>query len=160
MAPPGDSCESCPVPNPDDDLRVYAAVASDLARGRDRAETLAEHGLDEEAFDRLEDRANEAMAARDEGGDDIPKAIVEFDAVLRATASKSSLDVPSLEDFVRALVIAQEGGKVHERLAERGLSIELLLRGSAYYTPRLAGDPELARRFTELCSRGVVKPKP
>jgi hypothetical protein len=65
--------------------------------------------------------------------------------------------VPSLEEFARALMVVQEGGKVHERLAERGLSIELLLRGSSYYTPKLVSDPALARRFQELCSRSGPK---
>lgn len=136
-------------------MEVYGAIAADLARGRDRAETLAEHGLDEESFERLEDRALLAMAAEDDAANGVPEPVVQFDAALRARAQKETLDVPTLEDFVRALMVAQEGGKVHERLAERGLSVELLLRGSAHYTPKLATDVELARRFQELSSRSV-----
>lgn len=142
------------VPSGEDDLETYAIIASELARGADRAALLAEHGLDEAGLEKLEERANAQMS----GGDDdasagVPEPIARFDTVLRRAAATSAADVPSLEDFVRAFLIAQEGGKVHERLKERGLSIALLLRGSAYYTPRLATDAQLARQFQALCSR-------
>ncbi len=141
-----------------DELQIYGEITADLARGRDRAETLAAYGLDEQSFDALEDRALALMAVEDDHPTTgVPEAVARFDAVLRAKAQATSDGVPSFEDFVRALMIAQEGGKVHERLAEHGLSIELLLRGSAYYTPRLATDPELARRFQDLCSRSASK---
>jgi hypothetical protein len=143
--------------SPRRELEIYGAIAADLARGRDRGEALAAHGLDEERFDALEERALAAMAADDDAQDGIPEPIAQFDAALRVAHAPEPHDVPSLEDFVRALMVAQEGGKVHERLAERGLSLELLLRGSGYYTPKLVSDPELARRFQELCSRSGSK---
>lgn len=142
------------VPPGEDDIETYAIIASQLARGADRAALLAEHGLDEAALERLEERALAEMSGADgDGAGGVPAPIERFDAVLRATAARSTKEIPSLEDFARAFVIAQEGGKVHERLQERGLSIELLLRASAHYTPRLASEPELAGRFRALCSR-------
>ncbi|NUO51500.1 MAG: hypothetical protein HOV80_21810 [Polyangiaceae bacterium] len=140
-----------------DDLETYAIIASELARGADRAELLASHGLDEESFEALEERANEEMSGGAEpDGPGIPDGVARFDAVLRAAAAGGS-DIPSLEDFARAFLVVQEGGAVHERLKERGLSVEVLLRGSAHYTPRLAHEPELAARFRELTSRSGKK---
>jgi hypothetical protein len=141
-----------------DEMELYGAIAADLARGRDRAEALAAHGLDEAAFEQLEDRAYAAMSVEDEQRG-VPEPVARFDAALRAAAERHAGDAPSLEDFVRALQIVQEGGKVHERLDERGLSISLLLRGNAHWTPRLATDATLAARFKELCARGVRRGK-
>lgn len=142
-----------------DDLETYAIIASELARGADRAALLAVHGLDEESYEALEERANlEMSGSLEHDGAGIPPAIARFDAVLRETAANATQGVPSLEEFARAFLVVQEGGAVHERLAERGLSVELLLRGSAHYTPRFVKEPELAARFRELTSRSPSGP--
>jgi len=148
------------VPALGDDLETYAIIASELARGADRATLLAEHGLDEGSFEELQERAEAEMSGADSDSAGVPEPIARFDAVLRATAARSTAEIPSLEDFARAFMIAQEGGKVHERLQERGLSVELLLRASSHYTPRFAHEPELATRFRALCSRSGRPDKP
>jgi len=142
-----------------DDLEIYAAIAAGIAGGLEREELLRAHGLDEEAFEALELRAEAALDAAP--GDDrgVPDAIARFDRALRQATVADTRAIPSLEEFARAILIAEEGGKVHERLLEKGLSVERLLRASAHYTPRLAREPDLALRFKELCRRGNAPPK-
>jgi hypothetical protein len=137
-----------------DDLEIYAAIAAGLAGGLDRAELLRAHGLDELAYEALEARAEATLDAATSLDRGVPEAIARFDRALRSAGAKDTREIPSLEEFARALMIAEEGGKVHERLAEKGFSVERLLRASAHYTPRLAHEPELARRFKALCRRG------
>ena len=135
----------------DDELETYGAILAALARGLDRAEVLAAHGLDEDSFEALEERALEALEADDSEG--VPAAVVRFDAAMRRPGPPSVLQVPTLEAFAQAYVIAQEGGNVAERLKERGSSLDVLLRGSEHYVPRFTKEPELADRFRALVAR-------
>jgi hypothetical protein len=133
-----------------DDLETYGAILAELARGADRADVLAQHGLDEERFEALEDRALALLSA--EEGDGVPEAVVRFDRAIRGGPAAARA-LPSLEAFAQAYLIAQEGGNVAERLKERGSSLEVLLQGSEHYVPRFAKEPELLDRFLALTSR-------
>ncbi len=140
-----------------DDVETYAQILAQLARGADRAATLEGHGLDESGFDEMETRVLEALEAADDP-DGIPAAVARFDAAMRAAPATGS-PPPSLEAFAHAFVVAQEGGNVSERLAERGSSLTVLLRGSDHYVPRFAKEPDLLDRFRALISR-TGPPKP
>ncbi len=145
------------------DLDILAGVASDIARGRSHADALADRGLDEEAFDAASTRAEQELSDAIESASDsevAPPTLAAFDRALRAAVAAPAdprpgrtgprADVPSLEDFARMMVITQEGGRVDERLAERGFSLHALLLASGHHTPRLARDQDLAARFAEL----------
>lgn len=136
----------------EDEIAAYAKVLSALARGADRARVLEAHGLDEERFEALEERALEALSAGDDG-DGIPPAVARFDAAIRNASPHAPAGPPSLEAFAQAYLIAQQGGNVAERLKEHGSSLDVLLRGSEHYVPRFAREPELADRFRALTSR-------
>ena len=60
----------------------------------------------------------------------------------------------SLEAFARATAAAQAGEKVHERFDKMGVRLADFLRASEHFTPRLAKDPALAARFTEMLEKG------
>jgi len=134
------------------DLETYAAVVAGLSAGRPRADLLVEHGLDEPQFDQLEQRVELEMSrAMDSAGDAVPPFLVAYEAALRkaqlAAQGPTSL---TLEQFARAISALERSSDPRHALEKLGLKPEELSRALAHFGPRLAKDPELAKRFGAL----------
>ena len=136
------------------ELEAYAALAAALAApGADRAALLAEHGLDEEGWDALDDawQARLSEADSDEVDDTlgVPKLLAAYaEAFSRAQRGLS----PGLLSFERFLEAAREmmrGTDMATVLKRLGLSLEEYLRGQAHWTARMLEDGDLAARFRQ-----------
>ncbi|MBI4700856.1 MAG: hypothetical protein HY744_06785 [Deltaproteobacteria bacterium] len=143
----------------DQDVRAYAALAAALANGeRLREVVLAEHGLDEESWERLDDAWQERLsAAADAPGDEVPALVAAFSEAF-AEAGRGGApgaDPPaSLECFARATRGLGRGADPAAALAATALTLAGYLRAQAYWTPRMIAKPELAARFRELLGEG------
>ncbi|MEQ9317993.1 MAG: hypothetical protein RIF41_02500 [Polyangiaceae bacterium] len=138
--------------SPDDDVARYAELAVALAVAEDRDAVLEEHGLDEEAFTRLEDRwLAELSKAEDEAGDGVPPLLQRFaEAVSAAQLRHASDDVMPLERYALITRAISRGHEVAQVLERHGLSLADYLRSHQHWTMKMIGEPSLAARFTRL----------
>jgi hypothetical protein len=127
-------------------IEQYARLQIELSEG-DRERVLREHGLDEaawEAIDRaMQARLSRAMASDVEG---VPPLLVEYDRALRLARA---VDVAPMElgTFARATAAIATSRDVPKTLERLGTTIEIYLRASRYWAPRLATDEALAAAF-------------
>ncbi len=137
-------------------LEAYAALRARLSQdGIDRDAALADLGLDEEAWDRIDDEWQaELSQALDGGGDDLPPAMIAYaDAFARAQR-----DAPgrllSLETFARC-TRALRGARDPKRALEKlGVTLTEYLKANQHWSPQLAGDDALAARFRQVLTSG------
>jgi len=135
--------------DPRRDVSAYAALAAALAApGADRAALLSEHGLDEEAWDALDD-AWQSRLSEAQGDDDlgVPALLTAYaEAFSRAQRERS----PALLSFERFLEAAREmkrGSDMATLLKRLDISLEAYLRAQAHWTAKMLEDDELAARF-------------
>ena len=134
------------------DLRTYAAVSVALAGAPgNRDEVLSSHGLDEDAWDAIDDtwQARISSAIEEQTGDAVPPLVLQYETALRE--ARAGTEAPlSLERFAELTSKIQRGGDLAAVLAQTGVPFAAYLRASAYWTPRLASDPALAEQFTRM----------
>lgn len=138
--------------SPDDDVARYAELAVALAVAEDRDAVLADHGLDEESFGRLEDRwLAELSRAEDAAGDGVPPLLQRFaEAVNAAQQRQATADVMPLERYALITRSISRGHEVAQVLERHRLSLADYLRSHQHWTMKMIGDPSLAARFTQL----------
>jgi hypothetical protein len=130
-------------------LEAYAELRARLARdetGRDAL--LAEHGLDEDAWDALDDAWQAELSRSLEAeSDDLPAEVIAYaDAFARAQR-----DAPgrllSIELFA-ACTRALRGARDPKRALEKqGVTLGEYLKANQHWSPQLAKDAALAARF-------------
>lgn len=137
------------------DVTAYATLMAELAASADdRAEVLARHGLDERAWDAIDAAWQERLsAALDDDGDGVPEIISRYAAAYEA-AQRASGPLISLEQFARVTRLLQASGDVRAALARAGVTMAAYVRGSEHWSGRIAGDPELERRFEDALRDG------
>ena len=149
------------------DLDAWVTLSVELADPAvDRAAVLRSHGLDEDAWEAIDDawqtRLSEAEgAAEREEGDAVdprggvpPLVAAHAEAFARAQAARAGaplLDLPAFAELTRAL---QRRPDVAAVLRRFDLSLAALLHNQAHWTKRLLEDPELARQFDEAVRGG------
>lgn len=143
------------------DVRAYAALSARLAEpDADRAALLAEHGLDEDGWDALDDlwiaRLSEAAdAAGDE--DRVPPLVQEHaEAFARAQAERASAGAPlSFERFVEiTLEIQRAGADVKYVLSRNATTLHDYLRAEQHWLREMMDDAALQARFHKAMDRG------
>lgn len=134
----------------DVDVRVFARICVALADGiSSRAEALAAHRLDEEAWDAIEDAWQERLsrAMEEHDGEGVPPLIAAYGAAL--DEARAGGDVLTFERFAEATRQLQTGDPTRA-LAVAGVSLPSYLRANGYWTGRMATDPVLAERFQRV----------
>jgi hypothetical protein len=132
------------------DLDAYATLAARLAdQGADRGALLAQHGLDEDGWEALDDAWQARIFAPEEDGDDgIPPLIAAYsDAFARAQRARSGREV-TFERFVDATLALREGTEMTVVLARLGVTLDEFLAAQMHWTEAMLADDELAARFT------------
>jgi hypothetical protein len=135
------------------DLESYATLAVELSDPRvDRAAALAARGLDEDAWEALDDAWQARLSAADEDGDDedgIP-ALVAAHAEAFARAQRARVrEVLPFERFVAAARELGRGGDLASTLRRLDLTLDAYLTAQSHWTARLLEDEELAARFDD-----------
>lgn len=133
------------------DPERYARITAALASGRERDEVLAEHGLDEETWNELEERfqtrVSAALDAHPEDAD-APPPIVERLAQAFSYADQAG-SVLAFDAYVNATRAVQAGSDPSGALAKLGVSLPVYLRAHQHWVRAMTTDPALARRFVE-----------
>ncbi len=143
----------------DTDVRAYAALAVRLAQpDADRDALLAEHGLDEDTWDRLDDVWQERLsAAVEEMGDSdaVPPLVKEHaDAFAREQAVRVSAGAPmTFERFIEVTHDIQRGNDVQHVLKRNGTNLHEYLRAEQHWLKRMMDDPDLQARFHRAMDR-------
>lgn len=141
------------------DVRAYAALSARLAEpDADRAALLAEHGLDEDGWDEIDDawqaRLSEAVDAM---GDEesVPLLVKEHaDAFAEAQAARVSPGEPlSLERFVEVTLDIQRGQDIQHVLKRNGTTLHDYLRAQQHWLKKMMDDAALAARFQRAMER-------
>jgi len=136
-------------------IEAYAAVMAELASaGEARARVLARHGLDESSWAAIDDPWQEALSAALDPEDDGVPAILSAYAAAYEAAQRALAPPISIEQFAQVTRLLQASGDIGAALAKVGVTLADYVRGSAHWSPQLAGDPELERRFHDVVLHG------
>lgn len=133
-------------------IEEYAALQVALVHGP-RDEVLRERGLDEDAVAEIDAEFQDALsAAMEEDCDGIPALLTAYDQGLRKARrevadGEPSAEVLSLDDFASLTRTLESSRDVKQAFDARGVTFEAYMRASEHWTPKLATDPELAKRF-------------
>ncbi len=137
------------------DVRAYAALLAALASaGPRRAEVLAAHGLDEEAWEGIDDAWQDRLsgALDDDGGDGVPPLVAAFsEAYAAARAAREGPPMP-LERFAALTRRLDGGAEVEDALREAVTDMDALVAAGAYWPPRIARDEAVRAAFEAALS--------
>jgi hypothetical protein len=147
------------VPDPHLDLDAWVELSVELSDPAvDRTAALRARGLDEDAWEALDDawqqRLSDADAHLDAGGGDPDGAVpplvaVHAEAFARAQAARTQgppLDFAAFVELTRAIERRPDIAAILRRFQ---VTLQQLLHSQAHWTKRMLEDPELARRFDE-----------
>jgi hypothetical protein len=116
----------------------------------DRAALLAAHGLDEEAWEAIDDAWQARLSEAGAEGDlaqGVPPLIAAYaEAFARAQRARAQHEV-SFERFVEAARAMARGTDMATVLERLGLTLEDLLRAQQRWTAAMLADDALAERF-------------
>ena len=141
------------------DVRAYAALSVRLAEpDADRAAILAEHGLDEDGWDAIDDAWQERLSeAVDAMGDEetVPFLVKEHaEAFAAAQAARTRAGDPMpMERFVEVTLDIQRGQDVQHVLQRNGTTLHDYLRAQQHWLKKMMEDADLARRFEQAMGR-------
>ncbi|MFO0585958.1 MAG: hypothetical protein U0441_00390 [Polyangiaceae bacterium] len=146
----------------DTDVRAYAVLSARLSEpDSDRTTLLAEHGLDEETWDQLDDAWQERLsAAIDEMGDSeaVPPLVKEHaDAFTAEQAVLAAAREPM--PFERFIEITQDIRRGHESqhvMKRNATTLQDYLRAQQHWLKRMMDDPDLQTRFHRAMGRPVT----
>jgi hypothetical protein len=139
-------------------IEAYAQVMAELASAGEtpaaRAEALGRHGLDEAGWEVLDAHWQEQLsAALDVDDDGVPEILSAYAAAYEV-AQRGLAPPISLDQFAQVTRLLHASGDVRASLAKVGVTLADYVRGSEHWSRRLAGDPELERRFHEVVQKG------
>lgn len=141
------------------DVRAYAELSVRLAEpDADRDALLAEHGLDEDGWDAIDDlwqaRLSEAVDAMGDA-ETVPPLVKEHaDAFAAAQAARVSPGAPlTLERFVEVTLDLQRGQDVQHALKRHGTTLHDYLRAQQHWLKVMMADAALAERFERAMGR-------
>lgn len=141
------------------DVRAYAVLAVELAQpDADRDAILARHGLDEEAWDALDDawqsRLSDAVEAMGEA-DDVPPLVQQHaEAFAKAQAERVSVGAPlAFERFIEITLDIQRGKDVEHAMKRNGTTLHDYLRAQQHWLKQMMDDGALQQRFHKAMDR-------
>jgi hypothetical protein len=142
------------------DVRAYAALSARLAEtDADREALLAEHGLDEDGWDEIDDAWQARLSeAEDATGDEdaVPLLVKEHaEAFAQAQATRVSAGPPlTLERFIEITLDVQRGQDTQHVLKRNGTTLHDYLRAQQHWLKKMMEDAALAARFQRAMGRG------
>ncbi len=141
-----------PSEDPAVDVACYARLRARLAAaGHGRAALLAAYGLDEEGWDRLDDRWQSLLSeALDEAGDGVPALVQRFAEAFAEAQGESAEPPLSLEQFARCTKALQGARDAKQALSKRGVTFAAYMKANHHWAPKLARDRALTARFQQL----------
>ncbi len=131
------------------DLDTYATLRARLALdSSDREQLLAEHDLDEESWDRI-DEAWQDQLSRDleADGDDVPASITRYSRRFEEVQRDAPGRVISLELFAECTRSVQYARDPKQALDKLGVTLSVFLKANQHWSPRIASEPEITGRF-------------
>jgi hypothetical protein len=136
-------------------IEAYAAVMAELASaGEARAEALARRGLDEAAWEKIDNhwqaRLSEALDQDDDGG----ATVLSTYAAAYEAAQRSLAPPISLDQFAQVTRLLSASGDLRASLSKVGVTLADYVRGSEHWSRQLAEDPDLERRFEDVLRHG------
>ena len=136
---------------PADDVHAYAALGAALADpSANREKILATNGLDETAWEIIEETWQGRFDAADEAhgeAEGIPPLVVEHaEAFARAQATRGGAGMP-FERFVDVARAFARGDDAQGLLRRFGATLDEYLGAQREWTGRMLEDAELAGRF-------------
>ncbi len=130
------------------DLDAYATLAARLADpAADRGALLGEHGLDEDAWEAIDDAWQAQIFAVEDDDPGVPARIAAYsDAFARAQqgGARRAISFDRFLDAVRAL---RRGSDMTTVLARLDLTLDELLAAQRRWTAIMLADEALAARF-------------
>jgi hypothetical protein len=148
-------------PRPDltTDVCAYAVLSVELAQpDADREAILAAHGLDEDAWDAMDDgwqaRLSDAVESAGEE-DKLPLLVQEHaEAFARAQAERVSPGAPlSFERFIEITHDIQRGQDAQHVMKRNGTTLHDYLRAEQHWLKRMMDDGALQERFHKAMGR-------
>jgi hypothetical protein len=132
------------------DLEAYARLRAQLAQdGVDRDALLAQHGLDEDSWDALDDRFQaELSRALDSDDDGVPDAVLRYTNAFCETQRDAPGRLLSLEQFAQATRAVRGANDPRLALEKLGVTMTEFLKANQHWSPKLGHDPKLAAQFT------------
>jgi hypothetical protein len=130
-------------------LEAYAALRARLAQDHvDRDALLAEHGLDEESWDLVDDAWQAQLSlALEADGDDLPAEVLRYaEAVARAQRDAPG-KLLGLEQFAACTRALRQARDPKLALEKHGVTLTEYLKANQHWSPQLATDHPLAARF-------------
>lgn len=111
-------------------LDEYAAIIAALGAGRERAEVLAAHGLDEPGMDALESAIEARLtSALDAPGAEFDPFLSRYEAAMRVAQLRAQQERPvSVDTLARAIVALERGTDPRAALERAGLTAAELSR--------------------------------
>jgi hypothetical protein len=131
------------------DLEAYATLAAELADPRvDRRAVLLARGLDEDAWEALDDAWQARLEAADAADDDGVPPLIAAHAEAFARAQRARVgEILPFERFVAAARELRRGGDLASTLRRLELTLDTYLAAQGHWTARLLEDEELSDRF-------------
>jgi hypothetical protein len=132
------------------DVERYAEIAAALADPEvDRASVLAANGLDEDAWDALDETWQERLAAAQEahGDEDGVPDLVLRHAQAFAEAQQQRGEVMALDRFLRCVALARTATDLPLALRKIGVTLAQFLRANHHWMAKAQDDPELMERL-------------
>jgi hypothetical protein len=135
-------------------IEEYAALMAELAAAGDgRAAVLARHGLDEDGWEAIDARWQDALsAALDEEGDGVADLVSRHAAAYQAAQQALTASI-SLEQLAQVTRRFQASGDLRASLAKVGVTLAEYVQGTEHWSRQIATDPEIERRFDEALRR-------
>ena len=139
------------MPAPDVDVVAYARLACALSHPEaDREALLAEHGLDEEGFQRVEEAWSDRLTAAEEAHGDrdgIPPLVLAHAKAFAAAQREQAGALLSFERYVEITRALQRGRDIATVLDRFSTDLATYLTSHHHFTLELARDPDLAAAF-------------
>lgn len=141
------------------DVRAYATLSARLAEpDADRAALLAEHDLDEDGWDELDDAWQARLSeAEDAMGDEqsVPLLVKEHaEAFAQAQAARVSPGAPlSIERFIEITLDIQRGQDIQHVLKRQATTLHDYLRAQQHWLKKMMEDAQLAAKFERAMGR-------
>lgn len=136
---------------PDVDVVAYARLSVALAQpDADREAILADHGLDEDGWQRIDDAWTERLAQADEAHGDrdgVPPLVLAHANAFAAAQRERAGALLTFDRYVEITRALQRGRDIAAVLERFSIDLATYLNTHQHFTLALATDPELAAAF-------------
>ncbi len=136
------------------ELDTYAALRARLAAdGADRAVLLAEHGLDEGAWELIDEAWQQRFSDDlEHSQEDVPASVMRYSEVFAATQRDAPTELLSLELFASCTRKLQRARDPKLALEKLGVTLTQYLKANQHWAARMAKDQPSAERFHRIVS--------